>query len=255
MNSPETSVKTKSARPANVSNCRMVACCWRKGSPHDVSRSSEDHKITSGPQRPSQLSTSLSTSSPSNNHTTSITLQVVNMKITVVPASMNTGRATISALLAEPSAPSVTGIYRDLNKVPAEFKKNPNFNAVQGDVSDPSTLDLSGAHVVVTASPPQYAETDPVALARLFAQNIEHAIAKAASVRRLVYISSGGAQHENGTVSIPHRNRYPDMTNAGDRARSRRTGPPSRSSGTRRRRSSSSAARTLWRTGPWGWRR
>jgi uncharacterized protein YbjT (DUF2867 family) len=126
-----------------------------------------------------------------------------NMKVAVVPASTQTGRATIKALLGGPSAPSVVGIYRDLAKAPTDFKSNAHFKAASGDVADSSSLDFSGVDVVVVVTPPQYTETDPVSRARLFAQNVKQAIAKAASVKRVVYISSAGAQHENGTVSDP----------------------------------------------------
>lgn len=124
------------------------------------------------------------------------------MKVTVAPASTRTGRATINALLEDPSQPLVTGIYRDLSKAPPELKANPRFHAVQGDIADPDSLNFSGADVVVTATPPQLTADDPVSPARLWAQNVKQAVIKAASVRRLVYISSCGAQHSNGTGEI-----------------------------------------------------
>lgn len=124
------------------------------------------------------------------------------MKVAVIPASTQTGRATIKTLLDNASASSVVGIYRDLAKAPADFKSNSRFKAASGDVADSSSLDFSGVDVVVVVTPPQYTENDPVSRARLFAQNIKQAIAKAASVKRIVYISSAGAQHENGTGEI-----------------------------------------------------
>lgn len=123
------------------------------------------------------------------------------MKIAVIPASTQTGRATIKALLDNSATTSVVGIYRDLAKAPAEFKSDDHFKAASGDITDGSSLDFSGIDVVVNITPPQYTENDPVSRARFFAQNVKQAIAKAASVKRVVYISSCGAQHENGTVS------------------------------------------------------
>jgi nucleoside-diphosphate-sugar epimerase len=128
------------------------------------------------------------------------------MYITVVPASPKTGQAAIRSLLAEPSGPTVRGVYRDLAKVPAEFKSNPRFEAVQGNVEELSTLDLSGSDAVLHITPPLYDdETDIVAHARMVSENVKAAIQKAGSVRRLVYVSSVGAQYDHGTVSSSHQ--------------------------------------------------
>lgn len=125
------------------------------------------------------------------------------MHITVVPASPKTGLATIRALLASPGQPMIRGYYRDLAKVPAELTaQHPRFEAVQGDVEDLDTLDFSGSDAVFNITPPVYEEgKDIVAHAQLVSENVKTAVRKA-GVRKLVLLSSVGAQYESGTVSI-----------------------------------------------------
>ncbi|PIG89553.1 hypothetical protein AARAC_009829 [Aspergillus arachidicola] len=94
------------------------------------------------------------------------------MLIAVVPASPKTGQAAIHALLnsTQITTPiSVKGVYRDLSRVPEEFLSNPHFQASKGD----------------TAS-----------------ENTRLAIQKSGSVKRLVLLSSMGAEHESGTGEI-----------------------------------------------------
>ncbi|KAL1839881.1 hypothetical protein VTJ49DRAFT_1016 [Mycothermus thermophilus] len=124
------------------------------------------------------------------------------MHITVVPASPKTGQATIRALLADPSGPAVRGYYRNLSKVPADFQSNPRFEAVRGDVEDAATLDFSGSDAVLNITPPLFDERDIVEHARLVSENVKAAVKKAASVKRLVYLSSAGAQYDHGTGEI-----------------------------------------------------
>ena len=122
------------------------------------------------------------------------------MQVTVVPASPRTGQAAIRALLADASNPTVKGYYRDLAKVPAEFKSNPRFEAVQGDVDNGATLDFSGSDAVFHITPPLYENIDVVERSRLVSENVKAAIKKA-SVKRLVLVSSMGAQYDHGVVS------------------------------------------------------
>ncbi|GAB1318507.1 NAD-dependent epimerase/dehydratase [Madurella fahalii] len=124
------------------------------------------------------------------------------MHITVVPASPKTGQATIRALLADPSNPTVKGVYRDLAKVPAEFKSNPRFEAVQGNVEDASSLDFAGSDAVLNITPPLYDDQDIIAHARLVSANTKAALLKAGSVKRLVLLSSVGAQYDHGVGEI-----------------------------------------------------
>jgi uncharacterized protein YbjT (DUF2867 family) len=125
------------------------------------------------------------------------------MRIAVVPASPRTGKATIEALLQDPSSPKVVGMYRDTTKVPAEFKSNTRFEAVQGDVGNAKSLNLEGVDVVVAISPPMYGgNPDPITAARSNALSVSEAIKKSSSVKKVVYLSSWGADHEHGTVCV-----------------------------------------------------
>ena len=124
------------------------------------------------------------------------------MRVTVVPASTKTGQAVIDHLL-ESHTPdlAVVGIYRDLAKIPEKFKSNPLFEARQGDVASPDTLDFAGSDVVVTMSPPLlFSPGDPIAGAKQLAENVRERVLRSGTVRRLVYVSSMGAQYEHGMV-------------------------------------------------------
>jgi uncharacterized protein YbjT (DUF2867 family) len=124
------------------------------------------------------------------------------MHITVVPASPKVGQAAIRSLLADASQPTVKGYYRDLSKVPAEFKANLRFEAVQGDVEDAATLSFAGSDAVFTITPPLYEEKEFVPHARLVSENVKAVVKKAESVKRLVLLTSLGAQYDHGTVSF-----------------------------------------------------
>ncbi|KAK3312312.1 hypothetical protein B0H66DRAFT_570410 [Apodospora peruviana] len=124
------------------------------------------------------------------------------MQITVLPASARTSQATIRALLGDPSGPKVQGIYRDLAKVPTEFKSHPNFKAVQGDMADASTLNcFEGSQTVVVTIPPTRSENaDVTATAAAFTEAVNTAIKKAVSVKRLVMVSTKGAQYDHASL-------------------------------------------------------
>ncbi|KAE8408444.1 hypothetical protein BDV37DRAFT_172968 [Aspergillus pseudonomiae] len=127
------------------------------------------------------------------------------MLIAVVPASPKTGQAAIRALLnsTETTRPiTVKGVYRDLSRVPEEFLSNPHFQAVKGDVSDAASLDLTGVDAVLAITPPRYDGSDFLACARTASENTRLAIQKSGSVKRLVLLSSMGAEHESGTGEI-----------------------------------------------------
>lgn len=127
------------------------------------------------------------------------------MLIAVVPASPKTGQATIHALLnsTQTTKPiSVKGVYRDLSRVPEEFLSNPHFQAVKGDVSDATSLDLTDVDAVLAITPPRYDGSDILACARTASENTRLAIQKSGSVKRLVLLSSIGAEHESGTVGF-----------------------------------------------------
>lgn len=126
------------------------------------------------------------------------------MQVTVLPASARTSQATIRALLAHPSHPSIKGIYRDPSKAPEEFASNPRFEAIVGDPQDVSSLDLGlkgSDAVVVTIPPVRDPSVDIVANAAQMAQNIKTAVEKAGTVKNLVMVSTKGAQYDRGLVS------------------------------------------------------
>jgi len=135
------------------------------------------------------------------------------MHITIAPASPKTGRATVRALLdslpstSEDGTPvRVTGIYRNLDKVPKEFLADPRFRAVQGDVEDAASLDFSDTDALLTITPPFYLSRSAQAVlegAKQVSLNVKDAIVRAEGrVRRVVLVSSMGAQYENGTGEI-----------------------------------------------------
>ncbi len=112
------------------------------------------------------------------------------MKVIVVPGSAQTSRSAIRTLLDAPSAPSVIGVYRNMSKVPDEFKNHPKFQPVPGDVSDGSTLDFSGCDAVITMTPPKLDGSDFIAFGKAVANNVRRAVERSGSVKRVVYVSS-----------------------------------------------------------------
>lgn len=125
------------------------------------------------------------------------------MRITIVPAGPKTSAATIRALLKKTSSSSIEvyGVYRSLSKVPAEFKSHANFHAISGDVEDASSLDLSGADAVMTSTPPFFDGPEPFTRSEKASKNVKDAVEKAGGVKRLMLLSSLGAEFEKGVVS------------------------------------------------------
>ncbi|KAI9147354.1 putative fad binding domain-containing protein [Paramyrothecium foliicola] len=128
------------------------------------------------------------------------------MRITIAAASAQTSKAAIATLLDDPSEPEVVGIYRDLKKVPSEFQKHPKFLASYGDLHDSTSLDFSGSDAVLVLTPPKLDGSDYVEHAKRIASNVRNALAEAPSVRRLVYVSSVGAQHPKGVGEVRTNN-------------------------------------------------
>ncbi|PWY66007.1 NAD(P)-binding protein [Aspergillus heteromorphus CBS 117.55] len=127
------------------------------------------------------------------------------MRIAVLPASPKTGRATIKALLESDQLTTplhVQGIYRDPSKAPAEFLSHPSFHAGQGDLSDANTLELGGVDMVLAITPPRYDASDILQWARVASENTRLAIQKAGTVKRVVLLSSTGAEQPSGTGEI-----------------------------------------------------
>lgn len=124
------------------------------------------------------------------------------MQLAICPASNRTSMAAIRWLLAQENEIEIKGLYRNLNKVPHEFKSANNFTAVRGDVADAATLDFSGSDAVLMVLPPAYDGRDIVAHARLISNNVKDAVEKSGTVKRLVLLSSVGAEFAEGVVSI-----------------------------------------------------
>lgn len=122
------------------------------------------------------------------------------MQISVVPASTRVGQAIVQALLDSPTTPTVHAVFRDIAKVPSKFNDRPNFKAVQGTVDDASSLDFTGSDAVIALTPPTYDDTPIVEHARTVSENTKTAIKAAGSVKRLVLVSSVGAQFDHDVV-------------------------------------------------------
>ncbi|KAI9172624.1 putative nucleoside-diphosphate-sugar epimerase [Paramyrothecium foliicola] len=124
------------------------------------------------------------------------------MQIVVAPASTRTAAAAIQALLDRASADTtIKAYYRDLGRVPAEFRKHKALSPVQGDVSDPSTLDFAGADAVLAVTPPTFTG-DMEAHALAVSHNVTEAAEKAGTVKKLVLLSSMGAELSSGVGEI-----------------------------------------------------
>ena len=128
------------------------------------------------------------------------------MKVIIVPAGPKTAKATIRALVRKSAAElkeplEITAVYRNVSNAPFEFTSLPNFQAVQGDISDAASLDFTGADVVVTITPPSFDARDIVDKAESVSRNIRDAVEKAGTVERLVLLSSMGAHLREGVVS------------------------------------------------------
>ncbi|OAQ80849.1 nucleoside-diphosphate-sugar epimerase [Purpureocillium lilacinum] len=129
------------------------------------------------------------------------------MHVTIAPASTRTAAAVIRSLLAEaPDSVDIHALYRNLARVPKEFADKPNFHALQGDVADPTTLDFTGSDAVLAITPPTFEGGDIVKQAEILSKNVKDAIEAAGSVKRLVLLSSIGAQLREGVGEIKTNN-------------------------------------------------
>lgn len=126
------------------------------------------------------------------------------MHITIIPAGPKTARATIQNLLNNPQGPTVRAIYRDPSKVPESFVANPRFTAVKGDVRDAASLDFSGSDAVLAITPPRFDGYDVVQHAREVSENVRAKLEGIESVKRLVLLSSMGAQYNEGVVKTSY---------------------------------------------------
>lgn len=127
------------------------------------------------------------------------------LNITIIPASTKVGAATIRALLSRSAAEiRVRGVYRNPSRAPEEFLSNPNFSAAQGDIEDPESLDFKGADAVLSITPTWHDGRDLVEVAKQVSENVKGAIERGKGdngMKRVVVLSSFGAQYDHGTVS------------------------------------------------------
>ncbi|KAK6837988.1 hypothetical protein PG990_014712 [Apiospora arundinis] len=119
--------------------------------------------------------------------------------VTVLPASTQSGKATIRALLNAEEKPLVRGIYRDTSKAPEEFTNNPRFDAAKGDIDLWAGLDFRGSDVVFYNPPPTFDGRDASLFATQAANNVRATLKRVPSVKRLVISSAMGSQYESGT--------------------------------------------------------
>ncbi|KAI8307681.1 hypothetical protein K4K61_003257 [Colletotrichum sp. SAR11_59] len=116
--------------------------------------------------------------------------------ITVLPASTQAGKETIRFLLQSEQKPFVRGLYRNIDKAPAEFTNFSNFQAVQGDIATGKGLDFADSDAVLYIPPPTWDGTDQEEFARRTATFVANALKKSPRVKRLVIQSALGAQHD-----------------------------------------------------------
>lgn len=124
------------------------------------------------------------------------------MQVTIAPASTRTGTAIARSLLALKDKPVIKALYRNVNKAPEEFTSHDNFAAIEADVSDASSLDFYGSDAVLAITPPVCDGRDIVGHAETVSKNVRDAVEKAGTVKRLVLLSSVGAEFSEGTVRL-----------------------------------------------------
>ncbi|PLN86542.1 NAD(P)-binding protein [Aspergillus taichungensis] len=123
------------------------------------------------------------------------------MQIGILPATSKTAQATIRSLLSTNSNLHIRGLYRDPTRAPPEFTSHPNFHATRGDISNASTLDLTGTDALFVMTPSRHDVDDIFQWARDASENTKAAIARG-SVKRVVLLSSIGAEFDSGTGEI-----------------------------------------------------
>ncbi|KAJ5689027.1 hypothetical protein N7462_003419 [Penicillium macrosclerotiorum] len=131
------------------------------------------------------------------------------MQVTIIPASTNTGAATIRSLLSKPV--QIRGVYRDLSKVPATFLAQPNFSAIEGDISKKGSFSLKESDAILAIMPPVFDGQDPVQQAERASLNIKTAIEMAGDIKKVVLLSSVGAEFSEGVGEIKTNNRSEEV--------------------------------------------
>ena len=143
-------------------------------------------------------------SSPKPRHTYSSNSKLIHpsamsIRVAVLPASSQAGKATIDVLLKQEKPPLIRAIYRDPSRAPEDFTKHPNFAAVQGDVAGDIPLNFDESDVVFYIPPPIYDGSDSATFATHGANKVKRAL-EASKVQRVLVFSAQGAQHASGIV-------------------------------------------------------
>lgn len=124
------------------------------------------------------------------------------MKISIIPASTQAGKATIEALLKHRNPPDIRAIYRNTSKAPSSCTAHPSFEVIQGGLDDGMDLDFADSDAVFYVPPPTYDDKiDSGEHAVHGAEKVKIAMQRASKIKRLVLLSSLGAQHSQGNVS------------------------------------------------------
>ena len=124
------------------------------------------------------------------------------MRVSIAAAGTQTGAATIRAIIKASPKTEIHALYRNLEKVPEEFKSHDSFHAAQGNIDDAASLDFSGSNAVLVMTPPIFDDIDVLAHTRNICNNMKQAVEKAGTVKRLVLLSSIGAEFDKGVVSF-----------------------------------------------------
>ncbi|KFA54561.1 hypothetical protein S40293_02240 [Stachybotrys chartarum IBT 40293] len=124
------------------------------------------------------------------------------MHIAIASAGTKNAAATIRTLLAL-GLPSlrIRAYYPNLATVPDEFTSSPSFEAAQGNIEDANSLDFRSVDAVLAITPPVFDGRDTTAHARSVSENVKCAVERAGSIKKLVLLSSIGAELETGVVS------------------------------------------------------
>lgn len=125
----------------------------------------------------------------------------MDLNITIIPASTQVGRETISLLLRSDIRTQITAYYRDVSKAPLDFLSHTRFAAVKGDISHDAEVSFAGSDAVLYIPPPTYDGADSVEFARKCAQEVRAALSRAQSVKRLLVLSAMGTHRDSGIVS------------------------------------------------------
>lgn len=118
------------------------------------------------------------------------------MLFTVIPAALEISHISIKHLLeaySEGSPVHVRGVYDDTSQVPNDIRFHPRFEAVQGGLSDATTVDLGGAgSILVVFSPQSDKDGDLTSWMRDISENALLMIEKAGCIKRVVVLSCMG---------------------------------------------------------------